>query len=138
MRLLFDRDADVAAALYKQFKLIPTPYALAVGIIDDEGRLIGGALFQEFNGFNVELAYYGRGSLTRDVVRGLARVCLQKFNPLRVTLRTAKRNKRIVRRVSKFGFKFEGFCPFFYGPRKSDGAAVFGLYRDKLAKLAGN
>ena len=85
----------------------------------------------------MELAYYGRNTLTRDVVRGLAKICLERFSPTRVTLRTARRNKHIVKRVCKFGFKFEGFCPYFYGPHRADGAAVFGLYRPALERLAG-
>lgn len=136
-RLIFGHDAEIAAWAFRTFQRIPTPCVMAIGIIDPAGAVKGAVLFQEWNGCNIELSWFGPNTVTRGILRQVMTVVLDKFNVQRVTVRTMRRNKALVRSLPKLGWKYEGMMPGFYGPARGDAAVVFGLYRDGIARLAG-
>src|SRR5260370_9970718 len=113
--LLVGQDAAVASWTYQQYKLFPIAVYRAVGILDiKEQKLIGGALFQNYTGMNVDLSYYGARSLTLGIVRSLAQMALS-FGVARGTVITSKRNRRFIRSLLKLVFKVEGIQRCFYG-----------------------
>lgn len=139
--LLVGNDAAIADWTYKTFNLIPYPINRAFGIVED-GKLVGGVLFQNFNGYNVEMCYYGPQTLSLGIVRSLARVAVS-FNVSRGTVITSKRNRRLMKSLVRIGFKLEGSQRRFFGekdiPRNT--GVRFVMFRediDRLAALPGN
>ena len=133
-RLLYGYDAQIAEWVFNAFNRVPTPYVMAIGIID--GHLVKGAiLLQEYNGNNVEVSWFG--PMTRGFWREIAAIALDRLKVQRMTARIMRSNKRLNRSIRKLGFTYEGIMPGFYGPTKGDAAVVFGLYRDGLERLRG-
>ena len=131
---LLNRDVEVAAWAFKNFGFHPVSYCMAVGILDSNGLLVAACLFHAHNGPDVELSYYGPGTLTLGVVKGLAKIATECLGVSRITARTSKKNKTMTRGIRKVGFQFEGVRKCGYGDQD---AIMYGLYGQNLAKLAG-
>ena len=110
----------------------------ALGIINDNGYLVGAVLFHCYNGFNVELSYYGERTMTPGIIRGIAEYTIYTFNAARLTVTTSKRNHNFKRALLKIGFKFEGTQRCWYGHRDSarNTGARFVMFRDRLNQIA--
>src|SRR5262245_46395302 len=107
--LLFECDAQVAKWAFDTFKMPYMTFDRAIGLLDKNGKIIGAVVFQSWNGFNVEMSYYGlRSTLSAGIVRCLARYVLFTFNVSRVTVSTRRKNKGLMRSLQRFGFKLEG------------------------------
>ena len=136
--LLVDQDQAVAAWAYKTFNIFAQPVDKAFGIVNPKGTLIGAILFQNFNGVNIELSYYGPKTLTSGIVRIIARVSIGHFNAGRLTVVTSRRNKRLIRGLIKIGFKLEGIQRCFYGHKdckKNTGVRLV-AFRPDLSRVA--
>lgn len=137
--LLLGQDAAVAAWAFATHNRRPMAVDSAIGVVEDN-RLVGAVLFQNYNGNNVDVSYYGRGrALTAGLVRSFARAALA-YDPSRATIMTSRRNKHLVRALVRMGWSVEGGQRRFYGARDSDKHAALRLvlFRpgiDALARL---
>lgn len=136
--LLIDNDQLVSLWAFKTFNVFAQPVDKAFGIIDSNGRLQGAILFQNFNGVNIELSYYGPSTLTSGIIRIIARTALEFFNASRLTVVTSRRNKRLIRGLLKIGFKLEGIQRCFYGHEdtKINCGVRLAAFRPELCKVA--
>lgn len=135
--LLFDCDDQVVAYIQKNWNWNAFKYDRALGLIVN-GVLKGAVLFHCYNGSNVELSYYGNGTMTAGIVRCLARFILTAFNPSRLTVLTSKRNKRYIRSFQKLGFRLEGIQRCYYGHRdcNRNAAVRFVMFRSRISDIA--
>ena len=137
--LLLHNDAQVAAYLFPRYvrEGVRVSYDAAVGILTD-GELTGGILLQSWNGFNVELSYYGPKTLTLGVTRCLARYLLSAFNPSRVTVTVSRKRKNLMRGLRKMGFAVEGTQRRFYGDQdiSRNTGVRFVMFRERVEQLA--
>lgn len=130
---LYNQNAMVARWAFETYKVEPWPVVMAVGLLENND-LVGAFLFQEFNGSNAELSFYGK--ITPRVVMEIARASLVLLKVNRLTVRTRRCNKHITRSIKKFGFIYEGVQKMFYGPLRRDDAILFGLMKPDLVRLA--
>jgi hypothetical protein len=135
--LLLDADEQVASYLFKSHVSPVMKYDRAIGLVDS-GNLHGGILLQSWNGTNIELSYYGRGTLTAGIVRCLARILLSTFNPGRVTVTVCRKHRRLIKALGKLGFVFEGTQRCFYGQRDCarNTGVRFVMFRGRLEIMA--
>lgn len=137
--LLLGHDAAVAAWAFDTFNFKPMPVEGTIGIISEKQELIGAALFQHHNGNDIELSYYGRNTLTPGIVRAIARAALG-YGIQRLTVTTAKSNRRFVKAILRLGFIHESAMKQFYGKR-DDLAEHTGMrmvcFKKRLEQLAG-
>lgn len=134
--LLFDSDKQVAEYLFQSLGTYAIKYDQAVGLLVD-GKLSGGVLFHGWNGFNVELSYYGAKTMTPGIIKCLARILVSTFNVSRVTVTVRQRNKRFIRALQKLGFVLEGVQRRFYGnddTRRNTGVRLV-MFRERLEQL---
>lgn len=136
-------DQVVANWAFKTFHRFPMQVNRAFGIVENKDDkynpvLVGAILFQNFNGNNVELSYYGPNTFSLGIARAMARVVLGEFKASRVTIVTSKKNKRIMRALQKFGFKLEGVQRRYYGDRDCyrNTGVRFVMFREDIEKLA--
>lgn len=136
--LLIGDDLQVASWAFSNFKLFPTPFNVALGIMGKDGTVVGAALLQNFNGVNVELSYYGPNTLTPGIARSIARVVIGKLDAQRITVVTSKRNRRLMQSLLKFGFKLEGVQKRYYGAEdnKRNTGVRFVMFREDIARIA--
>ena len=135
--LLLDADRSVADYLFEHHVTPRMQYDAAIGIVTD-GMLVGGVLLQSWNGFNVELSYYGRRTLTHGIIRCLARIIVSRFGPSRVTVTVNRKSKLVMRGLRKLGFVIEGTQRRFYGDQdiNRNTGVRFVLFRERLEQLA--
>ena len=137
--LLIGEDATVAAWTFHTFNLFPTHVNLAIGIVNTKtGKLCGAALFQSFNGYNVEISYYRQKTLSAGIIRSLARIALAEFSASRVTAVTSKRRRRLMKAMSRLGFRIEGIQRCYYGPADNvrNTGVRFVMFKPRLQELA--
>lgn len=137
--LLFECDEKIAKWAFDTFKMPHMNYDKSLGIIDKDGKLVGAVVFQCWNGYNVELSYYGlRPTLSAGIVRCLARYVLFTFNVSRVTVSTRRKNKSLMRSLQRMGFKLEGAQRRFYGQRdcNRNTAIRFVMFRERIEQIA--
>lgn len=104
--------------------------------VENEGHLIGAAIFSDYYpGGNVELTYYGPGTLTRRLFGAIAYHAFITLGVSRVTARTRCRNKEVIGLLQRLGFKHEAVVKRYFGPREmEDGATVFYYPVEKAGK----
>lgn len=129
---VYEHDKEIADWTFKTFNIEPWPVVLAVGLLKGN-ELVGSFMFQEYNGSNAELSFYGPGSVTPRVVREIARVALLLLKVSRLTVRTKRQNKHVARFVTNIGFQFEGIQKMFYG---TEDAVLYGLLKPDLIRIA--
>ncbi len=138
--LLLGADTKVASWAFNYYQRVPVPYQRAIGILNSSGSLVGCALFENYNGCNVELSYYGERTLTLGITRALARLAIAQFNPSRATVLIPKSDRSLARALTKpaLGFKLEGAQRCFYGAQDSikNTALRFVIFRDQIEKIA--
>ncbi len=96
-------------------------------IEDRFGVVRGAAVFNDHCDRNIELTCVGQGAFTRDVCKELARYAFDVNGCERITIRTRKRNVKLVRMALRWGWKVEGFLRRWYD---DDDAVVMGMVRE--------
>jgi hypothetical protein len=135
--ILLDCDAQVAAWSFQTYKRLPMHVDRALGVLED-GILVGGILFTSYNGVNAELSYYGKNTITVGIIRTVARIALYELRLARCTVIVPKRPSYLLKKLTKFGFRYEGVQRRQYGPTDSSRhtGCRFVLFREDMEKLA--
>lgn len=135
--LLLDCDAHVAAWAFKEYGKVPTLVDRAIGIVD-ENMIVGAILFTSYNSINAELSYYGKNTITVGIIRALAKIALYELRLARCTVIVPKRPSYLLKKLIKFGFRYEGVQRRHYG--HTDAARHTGcrfvLFKEDMEKLA--
>ena len=84
------------------------PYQ-AFGWANDAGEILGGAVFNNWNGANVELSVAGRGVVSRQAFKDIAEYCFGQLGLRRITMHTRASNIRLIDQAVRAGFAREGF-----------------------------
>jgi RimJ/RimL family protein N-acetyltransferase len=136
--ILFECDEKVAEWLFDDLRKPIYKYDRALGLLNSSGILVGAILYQNWNGPNVELSYYGKNTLTLGIVRCIARFTLTAFNPARLTVITSKRNRQFMKALQKLGFRLEGIQRCYYGTRdcNRNTGVRFVAFRDAIERVA--
>lgn len=136
--LLVGCDEVVSKWAFDKFHIFQMPVNAAIGVVNEDGNLVGAILFQNFNGVNVELSYYGPRTLSYGIIRTIARIAVSNFNAARLTVVTSKRNKGLSKALLKLGFKLEGTSRCYYGhqdvPRNT--GVRFVMFKQRLDELS--
>lgn len=130
---------DQVVASWAQAKFQgPNFYAMhsAVGLADPSGTLTGAALFSDYYpGGNVELTYYGPGTISRAVIRAVIYYAFVTLGVSRITAKTRATNKPAIQVLNRLGCDFDCVMKRYYGPRKGeDDAVVYAFPVEKASK----
>ncbi len=137
MRLVFGRDDEVAQWVAEHGGGIICPPYVAIGATKiDDGPLCGGAVFNDWNGANINVSLASDGGLTRGTVRGIYHYIFEQSKATRATAYTRRANK-VMRNMlpNLLGFQFEAVLHRYYGPLKKDDAFVFALFPENARQF---
>jgi len=134
LNLVSGHDKVVHEWASQQFGRKLAPCYSAFGLIDKEGPLLGAVIFQDYNGSNIEVSYWGHG-FTLGVIKQLMSYCFEHLKVERVTARTPRDNKALLRQMPKIGFKYEGCLRRYYGPHKRHDALIFGMLKSDVERF---
>lgn len=101
----------------------------AIGWADDE-KLIGAALFNDYNGSNIEIHICATDKqMTRKMIRDVFEYVFVRANCRRLTAKPYRKNKSIREIAQRLGFVYEATLKNYYGPGKGNDALVYRLDR---------
>jgi RimJ/RimL family protein N-acetyltransferase len=134
VKLLFGQDEYVAQAMGGALGVVFNGPYTAIGFVDDVGNLRGGALFNNYNGSNVEVSVYAPGLAARGLIRACMHYVFVQLGCNRMTARTRKDNRTAQKMLPRMGFKYEATLQLYYGPQKNDAAVLYWISRDDALK----
>lgn len=136
-KLVVGNDHVVAQWAFEITNSRPMMYNMAIGIADDNDNMCGAFMFTGYNGSDIEVHYYGPGTLKRRILKEIFIFALKVFNVNRLTVRTRKES--MSRGVKKLGAVYEGSMRRVYGPTDddSDKAEQWAFFRERMAEIAG-
>ena len=102
------------------------PPCLPFGIYRD-GELIGGVVFNEYNGANIEVTVYAPVGMKRNCIRQVMHYVFKDLKCTRLSARTKKSNAPVRKMLIKLGFVYEGTMHHYYGAGAGDGALFYRL-----------
>ena len=130
MQLVFGRDVEVAQWVARRLDLVIVPPYAAIGATRDGRTLCAGAVFNQWNGANLEVTLYGPGCLSRGAIRAVCHYAFSQVGARRLSAVTRRSNKAMQRLLPRLGFRFEGVARRYFGPYRRDDALRFVLFPD--------
>lgn len=118
-------------------KAVP-PYR-TIAAIEDE-RIVGGVVFNGYNGANVDITIYAPGGLTRRALRDVFSFAFHDLKCTRVTARTRPNQKSLVAGApltgpnglfERLGFVREAVAARYYGNGRANDAIVYRMLRSE-------
>lgn len=110
-----------------------SPPFTAFGFMTDDKRPLSAFVFNEYNGSNIEITAVSEpGGMTRAVLRYLANYVFGKCNCRRLTMRTKKQNKDMLKLAPRVGFKYECVAKHYFS---DDDAVVFRMLKEECPWL---
>ena len=128
MRLITDQPEIVARFVATGLKRTIWPPYTALGWVLEQGdnwRLVGGVVFNDFNGHNIEASVHWNGPITRQPIRDVMHYVFEQCKCGRLTVKTERQNARVRKILPRMGFQIEAELRRFYGPRKGQNALLF-------------
>lgn len=125
MNLSFNRIQDTVCYLENRLNTVFTPPYTVIGV-EKDGKIVGGWLFNDFNGHNVEINVALDVPLLPGMVRAVKHYLFEQLRVRRVTGRCRESNKKSAGMMNRLGFTWDGRQPFYYG---NEAAVLYGYTR---------
>lgn len=129
MKLIVGQDQIIATFVGQGLGLTFNPPLTTLGWVQElpgeKWRLVGGAVFNDYNGSNIEISIYGPQALNRQSLREALGYVFLQLKCLRLTAKTRRGNAKLRRLLPRLGFKWEGEMKNYFGPKRADNALVF-------------
>lgn len=133
-RLALGNDEAVGQWLSDKLGILFYPPYTTMRIEDENYRICGAFLFNNYNRNSIEVSLYGRAAIQRRFIRAVSDYAFNQLGVIYLRARTKRSNKRMVHMLPKFGFEYEGTLKRWYGPNKGDDALLFCGSRDNAMK----
>lgn len=134
MKIVVGQDDLVARWAGQQMKETFHAPFIAWGFTKDGVTLQGAAIFNDWNGSNIEITLYAPGCFTRSTVAAVYDYAFRQLKATRLSARTARSNKRMQRLLPRLGFTWEGVAKRYYGPDKRQDAILYALFPENAQK----
>jgi len=119
---------EIGAYVGSRLGVTICPPFQAIGFLADDKRPLAAFVFNEFNQSNMEMTIVAEpGGITRQVIRYVANYVFNNNQCRRLTVRTKKRNKHILKLAPRYGFKYECIAKQFF---LDDDAVVFRMLKE--------
>ena len=133
MQLAFGYDEAVAKYVGENLGVTIHPPFVAIGIVSHE-TLIGGMVFNNYNGSNIDVTVFTAKPATRGIIRAGAHYVFNQLGCNRVSAITRRSNSRASRVIPKMGFKYEATKKRWFGPEKADDGIAYVMLREHAAR----
>jgi hypothetical protein len=134
VKVVLGCDALVADYIGKGLGVEFQPPFTAIGFTRDEKELCFGALYNCWNGSNIEVTVYGPQAVDRAIIRAVLAYPFRQLNASRLTARTKRSNRTMQKLLPRLGFAFEGTQKRFFGPNREDDALLFAMFPEQAEK----
>ena len=120
-------EQEIAAWTCEKLGYHIAPPLYVFGVLDDDNELIGGIIFNDWNGFNLEISIYGPGAMTRASIAFAFHYAFRSAKAIRLTARTKRSNASLKAILPRLGFVLEGILKNYYGNGRDNDAFVYRL-----------
>ena len=103
----------------------------SLGVLTNEGRIIGGFVFSQYTGFGVEMSLAGSGCISRSAWQKVGEIVFSELKCARLSVTTRRRNKKVCKLAPRLHFKFEAVLRKYYG---DEDGIHFSLLREEAIK----
>lgn len=141
MRLIADQPEIIAQFVATGLQRTFHPPYTALGWVMERGEkwtLVGGVVFNDYNGANIEASIYWSGPVTRQPITDTVRYVFEQCKCVRLTAKTERGNRKMRRILPRLGFQIEAELKDFFGPGskrdRSKNALVFRMERRQAEK----
>lgn len=139
MRLIQDEPEIIAKFVATGLQRTIHPPYTALGWVQERGenwRLIGGVVFNDYNGHNMEATIYWDGPMTRQPIVETLQYVFDQCKCGRLTVKTKFSNARMRRILPRLGFLMEASLKNFFGDGNGRGnnALVYRMERAQAEK----
>lgn len=131
MPLLTGHDAAIADWVAARLGVTIAPPYVAMGVLDADGTLIGGAVFSGKGGANIDVTIYGPRAMTREALRAGFAYVFGQLRCERLTARCKRTNVAMRRLMERLGFAYEGTQRRYWGEGRENDAMLYGMTRDE-------
>lgn len=131
--IIYDRDKDVAAWYASKLELDFVPQHQAIGLVDSNQNLVGAVLLLMESPNSASVTIYSEAPSLAPWAKECFGWMFDNYG--RITARTEKSDKRMLKHYRKLGFKFECVAKDFFGPG-ADGVQHY-LTREKCRWIDG-
>jgi hypothetical protein len=109
------------------------PPFVAFGFMTDDKRPLSAFVFNSYNGSSIEVTAVSEpGGFTRAVLRHVCNYVFNKCGCRRLTIRTKKQNKKMLKLAPRLGFKYECIAKHHF---TDDDAVVFRMLKSECPWL---
>ena len=129
MKLLFGQSEYVGGIVAQALGVVFSGPYEAIGFVDDAGKIRGGAIFNNYNGSNIEVTVYAKNIATRGMIRAMLHYVFVQLKCNRVSARTHRWNKTAQKMLPRMGFEYEATLKQYFGPEKRDDAILYRMDR---------
>ena len=136
MKLITDQPEIIAQFVATGLQRTFHPPYTALGWVVEHGeqwRLVGGVVFNDYNGYNIEASIYWKGPMTRQPIVETLRYVFEQCKCGRLTAKTARGNAKMRKILPRLGFQIEAELKDFFGAGsqrdRSKNALVFRMER---------
>ena len=127
MKLVYGLSNEVAEWTCEKLGYCLAPPLIAIGVSDDDGEPLGGIVFNDWNGHNLEISIYGPGAMNRRTIDAAFHYAFQIAKATRLTARTKRSNDWLKAMLPRLGFELEGVLHRYYGPGPHNDAFIYRL-----------
>ena len=135
IQLVFGQDELVANWVSAKTRALIAPPYVAIGATRDGKTLCTGAVFNCWNGHNIDISLASENGITRGAIRAIYSYAFDQIRAGRVSAKTRRSNKTMRNMLPRFGFRFEGVSQRYFGPTKADDAFLFVLLPENARKF---
>ncbi len=134
MQLVYGLSDHVAAWTGEKLGYHIAPPLLGIGVMNEHGEPIGGIVFNDWNGYNLEISIYGPGAMSRRTIAAAFRYAFTIAKATRLTARTKRSNATLKAMLPRLGFELEGVLHHYYGAGPNNDAFIYRLDPSAAAK----
>jgi RimJ/RimL family protein N-acetyltransferase len=134
MHLIYGLSDAVAAWTGDKLGYWIAPPLHAIGIADADGMPIGGIVFNDWNGYNLEISIYGPGAMNRRTIAAAYTYAFTVAKATRLTGRVKRSNTALKAMLPRLGFELEGVLHHYYGAGRNNDAFIYRLDPQAAAK----
>lgn len=137
MILVFGQDELVARWMAEKIGIQFVPPFVAIGATKDGQSLCAGALFNNWNGANMDISL-AADVLSRGAIRDVYDYAFNQAGAVRLTALTKRSNKAMREMLPRLGFRLEGVSLRYFGHRKAHDAFRYVLFKEDASKWMTN
>ena len=106
----------------------------AIAFLNELGEIKATAIFDSYNGANINIHIYGPACITRGNYRKVLDYVFNELKCTRMTAQIPRSNRKLLKTIPRLNFVFETVQKFYFGTNKEDDAITYRITPKEASK----